>query len=413
MAKRVIVIGGGPAGVMAALAAADLGARVMLWERNQQLGRKLAITGKGRCNITNASPPPELVKHIPGNGAFLYSAFSRFDADDTQAFFRDRCQLPLKVERGRRVFPQSDHAQDVVAALAVQLRAAGVEVVYGRRAKRLRLQGGRVAGVYDYNGTPYAADAVVVATGGVTYPATGSTGDGYALAADAGHSIVPPCPSLVPLMVEEKWIAQLAGLTLKNVLLSVYDGAKLLDKAFGEMLFAHTSLTGPIVLTLSKTVCAAPEQGRGLTLLLNLKPALNEAQLDARLQRNMQKYSRKIYQNSLGELLPSSLIPVFVELSGIAPDKPVHQISRAERRQIGRLLQALPFTVKGPGPLAEAVVTAGGVAVKEVDPKTMRSKLAEGLYFAGEVLDIDGYTGGYNLQAAWSSGFIAGQSAAL
>lgn len=410
--KRVLVIGGGPAGVMAALAAADNGAAVTLWERNKSIGRKLAITGKGRCNITNNTTVEELVRHIPGNGAFLYSAFSRFDAADAIAFFEQRCGLALKTERGRRVFPQSDDAHDVVAALQTQLARVGVEICYQKRAKRLLFNGKDVCGAADCSGGEYRADAVIVASGGATYPATGSTGDGYALAEQAGHTIIAPRGSLVPLETMEAWPAELSGLALKNVELRVFDGERLLDKAFGEMLFAHFGVTGPIVLSLSKTVCAEPEQGRWLTLSLDLKPALSEQQLDERLQRNFAKFSRKQFSNSLGELLPASLIPVFVRLSGVPADKQVNQLTKAERQRIGALLKDLPLTVKGPRPLAEAIVTAGGVSTREVEPKTMCSRLAGNLYFAGELLDIDGFTGGYNLQAAWSSGYIAGMAAA-
>ncbi len=410
--RQVLVIGGGPAGIMAALSAAERGAAVTLWERNRSLGRKLAITGKGRCNITNHTTNEELVRHIPGNGAFLYSAFSRFSAEDTINFFEQQCGLPLKTERGRRVFPVSDRAQDVVDALRRQLEAAGVQLCFERRAQSLLFSGDAVSGAVDTAGRCTMADAVIVACGGVTYPATGSTGDGYALAEQAGHTIVSPRGSLVPLETMEDWPAELSGLTLKNVSLHVYDGEKLLDSAFGEMLFAHFGVTGPIVLSLSKTVCAQEEQGKWLTLSLDLKPALTAEQLDARLQRNFIKFSRKHFGNSLAELLPASLIPVFIRLSGIAADKPSNQLTRVERQRIGGLLKDLPLTVKGPRPLAEAIVTAGGVCTREVEPRSMQSRCRKQLYFAGEVLDVDGFTGGYNLQAAWSSGFVAGMMAA-
>ena len=409
---KIIVIGGGPAGIMAALTAADRGLSVELWERNRTLGRKLAITGKGRCNVTNNTETEELVRNLPGNGQFLYGAFSRFNAADVMDFFQQRCGLPLKTERGRRVFPASDRARDVVDALQNQLEQAGVKVLYQTRAKKLALRQGKLIGVYDYTGALHEASAVVVATGGVTYPATGSTGDGYALAEQAGHSIVPPKPSLVPLEAVETWPARLSGLSLKNVELSVLSGDKVLDKAFGEMLFTHFGVSGPIVLTLSKAVCAEPEQGRGLRLLLDLKPALSQEQLQERLRRDLEKYQRRVFSNSLHDLLPSSMIPVFVELSGIPADKPVNQLTRLERGQIVSLLKALPLTVSGPRPLAEAIVTAGGVDVRQIDPRTMGSKLLPGLFFAGEVMDVDGWTGGFNLQAAWSSGYAAGCGAA-
>ncbi len=410
--SKVVVIGGGPAGIMAAISAAENGADVTLLERNKSLGRKLAITGKGRCNLTNMTDIPELVKHLPGNGQFLYSAFSRFSAEDTCAFFQ-KLGVEIKVERGRRVFPRSDDAKEVVAALAESLHAHGIDVRPEQRIKELALEAGAVRGVYDHAGRLTEAEAVVVATGGVTYPATGSTGDGYALARQAGHTVTGLRPSLVPLETEEAWPCRLQGLSLKNVELKICEGGKVLDKAFGEMIFTHFGISGPIVLRLSHAVTSRENQGQGLTALLDLKPALSEEQLDQRLQRNMQKFSRKHFQNSLDELLPASLIPVFVELVGIDGHKPVNQLTREERMDILLMLKEMPMTVKKPRPIDEAIVTAGGVTVKEVDPKTMGSKLAAGLYFAGEVLDIDGFTGGYNLQAAWSSGYVAGESAAL
>ena len=396
---------------MAAICAAQGGAQVSLWERNGNIGKKLAITGKGRCNITNMTDVPELVKHMPGNGRFLYSAFSRFSADDTWEFF-ESLGLRLKVERGHRVFPASDNAHEVVEILTRALSANNIRLHCGLRAKSLAIRDGRVCGVYDYPGHLEEAEAVIVATGGVTYPATGSTGDGYELARQAGHSIVAPSPSLVPLETEESWPASLAGLSLKNVEMSICSGGRILDKAFGEMLFTHFGISGPIVLSLSKTVTGQPQQGKGLTGLIDLKPALSEEQLDQRLQRNMQKFSRKHFINSLDELLPASLIPVFADLVGIEAHKPVNQITREERREMLYMLKGLPVTIKGPRPIDEAIVTSGGVRVQEIDPQTMASRIMPGLYFAGEVMDVDGYTGGYNLQAAWSSGYVAGSSAA-
>lgn len=405
--KKIIVIGGGPAGIMAALTAANGGAEVALWERNKSLGRKLAITGKGRCNITNMADTKDLVKNMPGNGSFLYSAFTRFSAEDTWDFFEQH-GLQLKVERGRRVFPLSDNAHEVVEVLVQALHEAGVKIEYNLRAKELALQNKQIIGGYDYPGRLYPADAVIIATGGVTYPATGSTGDGYALAAQAGHTIIPPKPSLVPLETVESWPSEVSGLALKNVEMTIRDQDKVLDKAFGEMLFTHFGLSGPIVLSLSKVVTAAAEMGRGLTALIDLKPALSEEKLDERLLRNNQKFSRKHFINSLDELLPASLIPVFVRLVGIDPHKPVNQLTKEERREMVYMLKSLPLTIKGPRPISEAIVTSGGVQVKEINPKSMASNLISGLYFSGEVIDIDGYTGGYNLQAAWSSGYVAG-----
>ena len=290
------------------------------------------------------------------------------------------------------------------------MQAAGVKIEYQLRAKELAMQNQRLTGIYDYPGRFYPADAVVIATGGITYPATGSTGDGYALAAQAGHSIITPKPSLVPLETVESWPGELSGLALKNVEMTIRNQDKVLDKAFGEMLFTHFGISGPIVLSLSKAVTASANNGQGLTALLDLKPALSEEKLDERLQRNNQKFSRKHFINSLDELLPASLIPVFVSLVGIDAHKPVNQLTKGERQEMLYMLKALPLTIKGPRPIEEAIVTSGGVQVKEINPKTMGSNLLEGLYFAGEVIDIDGYTGGYNLQAAWSSGYVAGSS---
>lgn len=396
---------------MAALMAAKKGACVTLWERNKNLGRKLAITGKGRCNITNMADNRELVQNMPGNGAFLYSAFFSFSAEDTYDFFTDQ-GIELKTERGRRVFPLSDNAHEVVDTLSQALVKAKVKVQYKLRAKSLCIRKGIINGIYDYTGRLHEADAIIIATGGVTYPITGSTGDGYSLAIQAGHSIIPTRPSLVPLETEEKWPAEISGLSLKNVEMRICDKEKVLGKEFGEMLFTHFGISGPIVLSLSHAVTALPENGKGIKVFIDLKPALSEEQLDERLKRNIEKFSRKHFINSLDELLPSSLIPVFVQLVGIDEHKLVNQLTREDRAKILNMLKGLPLTIKGPRPIAEAIVTAGGINVKEIDPKTMGSKLVDGLYFAGEVMDIDGYTGGYNLQAAWSSGFVAGNNAA-
>ncbi len=405
---NIIVIGGGPAGMMAALTAAGNGATVSLWERNTRLGRKLAITGKGRCNLTNQADTAQLVANMPGNGAFLYGAFSRFSPEAVMEYFT-AAGLPLKVERGKRVFPQSDRAEDVIAVLRRQLAKAGVTVLLNKRAKQLAIKDGAVQGVADQEGVFSRADAVIVATGGVTYPATGSTGDGYTFAAQAGHTVVKPQPSLVPLETEETWPGDLMGLSLKNVRLAAYAGEHKLAEEFGEMLFTHFGISGPIVLSISRPVIAAGTAG--VRLLLDLKPALSLEQLDSRLQRDLAKFSRRHFQNSLDELLPLSLIPVVVKLSGIDPHKPCNQVSKSDRQALAQVLKNLPLTVKCARPLAEAIVTKGGVAVNELSPKTMGSKRISGLYFAGETMDVDGLTGGFNLQAAWSSGFVAGEAA--
>lgn len=404
----IIVIGGGPAGVMAALTAADRGAQVELWERNRSLGRKLAITGKGRCNVTNATETEELVRNLPGNGQFLYGAFSRFGATDVMDFFEQRCGLPLKTERGRRVFPASDRARDVVEALERQLELAGIPVLYQTRAKKLALRQGRLSGVYDYSGALHPARAVVVATGGVTYPATGSTGDGYALAEQAGHSIVPPKPSLVPLATVETWVQRLSGLSLKNVELSLLSGEQTLDKAFGEMLFTHFGVSGPMILSASSHMREITP-GRYMCTV-DLKPALSEEKLDERLIRDFAASPTKGLPTVLRGLLPKSLVPVITGMSGIDPSKHVNGITRDERREIVYLLKNLTFTVKKARPIEEAIVTSGGVKVNEIDPKTMQSKKCEGLFFAGEVIDVDAYTGGFNLQIAFSTGAAAGRN---
>ena len=411
MDNQVVVIGGGPAGMMAALSAAADGAAVTLWERNDSLGRKLAITGKGRCNITNNAPLEELIKNLPGNGAFLYSALSRFPAQAAMDFFMG-LGVELKTERGRRVFPASDSALMVVEVLRNHLREMGVNVQYRRRAMRLLIEEGRLCGVEDTRGQKQAAAAVVLATGGASYPATGSTGDGYKLAGAAGHSLIPPRPALSPLETFETWPGELAGLSLKNVELSAYYNGKRLGKEFGELLFTHFGLSGPIVLTLSRAITALPAGGGQATLALDLKPALSAEQLDKRLLKDIEAASRQQIINALRGLTPAALLPVLLRLAKIPADKFAHQLSRSERAMLAVLLKALPLTVKGPRPLKEAIVTAGGVNVKEIDPKTMASKKMDGLFLAGELLDIDGFTGGYNLQAAWASGFIAGQAAA-
>ncbi len=412
MMNKILVIGGGAAGTLAAITAARAGAKVTLWEKNEKIGKKLAITGKGRCNLTNASPVPEIIQNLPGNGSFLYGAINRFNNEDVMAFFRE-LGVPLKVERGQRVFPVSDKALDIVNALLNEMKRLKVDIHYKTTATALSVKEGQIEGAYcgDFF-APF--EKVIIATGGISYPATGSTGDGYEFAKAVGHTIIPLDPSLVPLVTEEKWVSDAMGLALKNTKVQLWADETKLSEDFGEMLFTHFGVSGPVILSLSKAACAfwQKQPQAKLKLYLNLKPALTAEQLDARIQKDWQKYIRKEFQNSLSELLPKSLIPVIVELSGIDPHKPVHQVTKAERLRLTVLLQKLPLTVTGTRPIAEAIVTAGGVNTKEINPKTMESKLVKGLYFVGEVIDVDGYTGGYNLQAAFSSAWVAATAAA-
>ncbi|NLN53258.1 MAG: NAD(P)/FAD-dependent oxidoreductase [Firmicutes bacterium] len=409
---HVVVIGGGPAGMMAAGQAALAGADVTLCEKNQRLGKKLAITGKGRGNVTNAAEIKELIQQYPGNGSFLYGPLYRFTNDDLRQFLLD-LGVPTVVERGGRVFPQSQKAQDVVEALSRWLRKVGVKVLLGKQVTRLLVtERGMIEGVI-CAGEKLAADAVVLATGGASYPATGSTGDGYRLAQEVGHTIVTPRPALVPLETKESWVRELTGVALKNVTATLTVEGRVVAEEFGEMLFTHYGVSGPIILTISRAAVEALMKKKKPMLHLNLKPALTREQLDARLLRDFKKNIRKQFKNSLNDLLPQRLIETIIMLSGISPDLPVHQISKDQREALLTTLTDLRLQIKSPRSLREAIVTAGGVAVKEIHPTNMASKLVGGLYFAGEVIDIDGNTGGYNLQAAFSTGFVAGLSAAL
>jgi len=411
--KKIIVIGGGAAGMMAAVSASQQGAQVTILEKMAVLGRKLSITGKGRCNITNVADKQTIIKNMPGNGSFIYSALHRFSNQDIIDFLQSHGVM-TKVERGGRVFPVSDNAKDVVDAFKKAFKEGHVEVVVGQAVKRILMHNGRVTGVLAGNNVEYAADAVILATGGASYPATGSTGDGYRMGQMVGHTIVPLKPSLVPLEVGETWIGELQGLSLKNVVASVLsDGKKVADE-FGEMLFTHYGLSGPIILSLSKKVAeiVSSKPGQEVLLAINLKPALTMEVLDKRIQRDFEKFARKQLKNSLGDLLPAKLINVVIDLAHLDPDKFVHQITKDERVRLLEQITNLTFTITGTRPVSEAIVTAGGIHVKEINPKTMESKLVEGLYFAGEVIDIDGFTGGFNLQAAFSTGYVAGQSAA-
>lgn len=405
--KRVVVIGGGAAGLMAAVIAGRDGAKVTLLEKMNYVGKKMGITGKGRCNITNACDMSDFIKNTPGNGKFLYGAYERFTNEDLLQLLHD-AGLETKVERGGRVFPASDSALDVRNTFMKLMKHYGVDVHLEEPVKKLLVDDGVVTGVVTDKET-YHADAVVIATGGKSYPATGSTGDGYMLAAQVGHTITDIRPSLVPIVTEESWVKDLMGLSLRNVELSVVAKNKVQAKMFGEMMFTHFGITGPIVLSLSHTVGKLMRKKNigTIGLDINLKPALSPETLDKRLQKDFDLYSKKQLINGMKDLLPSRLIPLIIELAGIDPQKPINQISKEERQQIGYMLQHMPLTVKGLRPVEEAIVTAGGISLKEFNPKTMESKLVKGLYGAGEVLDIDAFTGGYNLQAAFSTGYVA------
>ncbi|MBT9139751.1 MAG: hypothetical protein DDT30_00323 [Dehalococcoidia bacterium] len=396
--------------MMAAGQAAAAGASVTLLERNERLGKKLAITGKGRGNVTNAADIGDFIQQFPGNGSFLYAAFYRFTNEDVRNFFLEQ-GVPTAVERGGRVFPQSQRAADLVEAMKRFLNLKNVRVQLARRVTAILTSENRVSGI-SCGDEQIPADAVVLATGGASYPATGSSGDGYLLAKKLGHTIVSPRAALVPLETAEAWGRELVGLSLKNVTARVKVNGKIIAEEFGEMLFTHYGLSGPIILTLSRVVVRALEQKQQPSVLINLKAALTQEQLDARLLRDFEKYARKQFKNSLVDLLPQRLIVPVMALAGIPPELPVHQVSKTQRTALLEVLTCLPLTVTGKRPLREAIVTAGGVSLKEVNPATMGSKLIEGLYFAGELLDVDGNTGGYNLQAAFSTGFLAGSSVA-
>ena len=402
----VAVIGGGPAGIMAAIRAAENGATVTLLEKNNQLGRKLKITGKGRCNLTNLTDINEIVKNIPGNGKFLYSALKNFTAEDTVNFF-ESLGLKTKVERGNRVFPASDNAADVLDALNKKLALLDVHIRFNARVTQILDNGGKIIGV-EVNKKFFSTDAVILATGGASYPATGSTGDGFKLARQLGHTVTKILPALVPLEVEEDFVKDLQGLSLKNVRAVLKADGKVIDEQFGEMLFTHFGVSGPIVLTLSRKAAQLLNENKFVELVINLKPALTPEQLDARILRDFQKFKHKSVKNALVELLPTKLIAPILDLAFIDEDKKIDAVTKDERRRLLELLRGLPLTITKTRPIDEAIVTAGGVNVNEVNPKTMESKLIKNLFIVGEVLDIDGFTGGFNLQAAWATGNVAG-----
>ena len=411
MAKRVIVIGAGASGMMAALMAAENGAQVMLFEKNDRPGKKILISGKGRCNVTTDKDTTEIINSFLHNGKFLYTALASFSNQQVKYFFEE-AGVPLKVERGERVFPVSDQAKDIVNALRRKLEAAGVDLWLNATVKEVLYEEGRAVGVLLPNGRKIAADCVIVATGGASYPGTGSTGDGYHFARKAGHSIVTLRPSLIPLECAEGYVKELQGLSLKNVTFTITtaEGKKLAED-FGEMLFTHFGVSGPIVLTQSyKAVDYWQKNKQPLIGSIDFKPALSREKLDARFLREIEEQNKKQLKNSLPALMPSKLIPVFLKRANVSSDKAMHQITKEERMRMVDTLKDFRFTITKARPIEEAIVTAGGVSVKEVSPKTMESKLVKGLYFTGEVLDIDGMTGGFNLQAAFSTGYLAGMA---
>lgn len=411
MGERVVVIGGGAAGLLAAGSAALRGAQVILFEKTDELGKKLQIAGKGRCNLTNAGDREELIAGYAAGGPFLYSAFARFDNQALISLFQ-RLGVPTKVERGRRVFPVSDDARQVARALKDWVEGLGVEVCLNQPVGSLVTDGGSTKKIVGcrVKDRVVPGGKVILCTGGCSYPGTGSTGDGYRMAKELGHRITPLRAALVPLRSSTPWVKEVQGLALRNVTASLWANDKELSSEFGEMLFTHFGVSGPIILTMSRSALDywQDRPGEPLTLAIDLKPALTPDKLDLRIQRDFSKYSRKQLINGLRDLLPKALIPVILSLTGLDPTKPIHQVTREERRALGRIIKGVPLAITGALPLAAAIVTAGGVNLKEVDPRTMESRLVKGLYLAGEVLDIDGYTGGYNLQAAFSTGWLAG-----
>lgn len=401
----VAAIGGGPAGMMAAYEAAKRGCAVTLFERNEKLGKKLFITGKGRCNFTNSADIEDFLLNFPRNPRFLYSALYGFTNEDIVRFL-ETAGVPVKTERGGRMFPASDKSSDVLRAFITRIREAGVTVLLNERVARVSREenGFRIV----TNAREYMFDRLILATGGLSYPATGSTGDGYAFAQSLGHTVTDLKPSLISFETQEEWPARLMGLSLRNVTLRAYDGrGKKKFEELGEMLFTHYGVSGPLVLSASGMLADAPE---GAKLSVDLKPGLDEEELDKRVLRDFEANIRRQFANSLDALLPQKLIPVIVELSGIPPQTEVHQITRDMRRSFCGLLKNLSMTIKGARPIEEAIITRGGVNVREIDPSTMQSKIVEGLYFAGEMIDVDGYTGGFNIQIACSTGVLAGRS---
>ncbi len=408
MKKRVAVIGAGAAGMMAAAKAAERGLDVTLIEKNGMVGKKLLISGKGRCNITNDTDLNGLIENIPGNGNFLYSAFYNFSNYDLISLLNER-GLETKVERGGRVFPVSDSAKDVVDVFSRYATGNGARLMLGSVVSDISVKEGKVTGVTLKDGSELPFDSVIIATGGASYPGTGSTGDGYSMARKLGHTVTALKPSLIPLLAEEQWVMEMQGLSLKNVAITMYDKRnKKVFSDFGEMLFTHFGVSGPVILSASRHIMGYGY--KDIKLVIDLKPALDEEMLDNRIVRDLAKYSRKQFKNCLDDLLPQKLIPAVIMLSGISSEKQVNQITREERKALAKVLKNLEISITGARSLKEAIVTAGGVETDEINPSTMESKLIKGLYFAGEVIDVDAYTGGFNLTIAFSTGCLAGMN---
>ena len=407
--RKIIVVGGGAAGMMAAVTAARKGKNVLLLEKNEKLGKKLFITGKGRCNITNSAEIDELFSAVVSNPKFLYSSFYSLTNDQVIEFFEE-LGVKTKVERGGRVFPESDHSSDVIRALEQELKRLGAEIRLRTEVKEILAEGGRAKGVRLSSGEKLNADAVIIATGGISYPSTGSTGDGYRFARECGHKVTELSPALVPMEVEEWYAKELMGLSLRNIEIKITDGKKKLYEEFGEMLFTHYGVTGPVILSASSIVGKKLKE-HPLTLHIDLKPALTEEQLDKRVLREFEANHNRQFKNAVDSLFPAKLKPVIVELSGIPEEKRVNEVTKEERLRFVRMIKDFSMTLTAMRGYNEAIITKGGVSVKEIDPGTMESKLVNRLYFAGEVLDLDAVTGGYNLQIAWSTGYLAGMNA--